>query len=195
MKKLVLTFFIITMICITCVSCKKEDKKEVKPHITQMKSICELATMECYYHNVAKYEKKDVEGILLWKKDKKFWMEYSGTVTVGIDASKLSIEVKDDVVKITIPEAEVLANEVNEEEFNDDSMVVEDGSAKVKAEDQTAALKKAQKNMVKEAKNDTVLLANAQERAKTLLEEYVNNIGNAVGKTYTIEWIEYKEKK
>ncbi len=193
MKKNILTFMIITMICLTCVSCKKEEKKEVKPHITQMKSICELATMECYYHNVAKYEKEDVEGILLWKKDKKFWMEYSGTVTVGIDASKLSIEVKDDIVKITMPEAEVLANEVNEEEFNEDSMVVEDGSAKVKAEDQTAALKKAQKNMVKEAKNDTVLLANAKERAKTLLEEYVNNIGNAVGKNYTIEWVDYKE--
>ena len=158
-----------------------------------IKSICELATMECYYHNVAKYEKEDVEGILLWKKDKKFWMEYSGTVTVGIDASKLSIEVKDDMVRITIPEAEVLANEVNEEEFNEDSMVVEDGSAKVKAEDQTAALKKAQKNMVKEAKNDKVLLANARERAKTLLEEYVNNIGTAVGKNYTIDWVEYKE--
>lgn len=193
MKKIILTFMIITMICLTCVSCKKEEKKEVKPHITQMKSICELATMECYYHNVAKYEKEDVEGILLWKKDKKFWMEYSGTVTVGIDASKLSIEVKDGMVRITIPEAEVLANEVNEEEFNEDSMVVEDGSAKVKAEDQTAALKKAQKNMVKEAKSDKVLLANARERAKTLLEEYVNNIGTAVGKNYTIEWIEYKE--
>ena len=193
MKKIILTFMIITMICLTCVSCKKEEKKEVKPHITQMKSICELATMECYYHNVAKYEKEDVEGILLWKKDKKFWMEYSGTVTVGIDASKLSIEVKDDMVRITIPEAEVLANEVNEEEFNEDSMVVEDGSAKVKAEDQTAALKKAQKNMVKEAKNDKVLLANARERAKTLLEEYVNNIGTAVGKNYTIDWVEYKE--
>ena len=111
-------------------------------------------------------------------------MEYSGTVTVGIDASKLSIEVKGDNVIITIPDAEVLGNEVNEEEFNEDSIVVADGSAKVKAEDQTKALKKAQKNMVREAKNDTALLANAKERAKTLLEEYVNNIGDAVGKKY-----------
>lgn len=192
-KRIVLTLVAITMICLTCVSCKKEETKEIKPHITQMKSICELATMECYYHNVAKYEKKDAEGILLWKKDKKFWMEYSGTVTVGIDASKLSIEVKGDNVIITIPDAEVLGNEVNEEEFNEDSIVVADGSAKVKAEDQTKALKKAQKNMVREAKNDTALLANAKERAKTLLEEYVNNIGDAVGKKYIIEWVDYKE--
>lgn len=192
-KRIVLTLLAITMICLTCVSCKKEETKEIKPHITQMKSICELATMECYYHNVAKYEKKDAEGILLWKKDKKFWMEYSGTVTVGIDASKLSIEVKGDNVIITIPDAEVLGNEVNEEEFNEDSIVVADGSAKVKAEDQTKALKKAQKNMVREAKNDTALLANAKERAKTLLEEYVNNIGDAVGKKYIIEWVDYKE--
>lgn len=191
-KKTILTIICTTMICLTCVSCNKEKTKEVEPQISQMKSICELATMECYYHNVAKYSKENVEGILFWKKDKKFWIEYSGTVTVGIDASKVSIEVKGDNVTITIPDAEVLGNEVNEKEFNEDSIVVEDGSAKVKAEDQTEALKKAQNNMVKEAKKDTVLLANAKDRAKTLLEEYVNNIGQATGHNYKIFWQDYK---
>lgn len=61
-----------------CVSCAK--KQTIKPQVLQMKSICELATMECYYHNVAKYTEEDAEGILFWKKDKKFWIEYSGIV-------------------------------------------------------------------------------------------------------------------
>ena len=38
------------------------------------------------------------------------------------------------------------------------------------------------------ASNDTALLANAQQRAQSLIEDYVNNIGNAVGKKYNIEW-------
>ena len=43
--------------------------------------------------------------------------------------------------------------------------------------------------MKEEAEKDTLLLANAQQRAQKLLEDYVNNIGNCVGKTYNIKWI------
>lgn len=42
--------------------------------------------------------------------------------------------------------------------------------------------------MVKSAEEDTALLANAQQKTKILLEEYINNIGEAVGKNYSIEW-------
>jgi len=39
------------------------------------------------------------------------------------------------------------------------------------------------------ASNDKALLAEAQERAKVLLEDYVTNIGAAVGKEYSVDWI------
>ena len=39
------------------------------------------------------------------------------------------------------------------------------------------------------AAKDKTLLANAQQRAKSLLEEYIKNIGEAVGKEYKIDWI------
>jgi hypothetical protein len=42
--------------------------------------------------------------------------------------------------------------------------------------------------MVNAAANDSVLLASAQQRVQKLLEEYVNNIGKAIGKNYSIEW-------
>lgn len=42
-------------------------KKEVVPQVSQMKSICELATIDCYYHNVAKYSEDDATGVL-WLK-------------------------------------------------------------------------------------------------------------------------------
>ena len=57
------------------------------------------------------------------------------------------------------------------------------------AQHQTEAYKEAQSKMQEEASSDTVLLASAQQRAQKLLEDYVNNIGNCVGKTYKIEWI------
>lgn len=43
--------------------------------------------------------------------------------------------------------------------------------------------------MVLAASQDTSLLASSQQRAQTLLEEYIANIGKAVGKEYSIEWI------
>ena len=55
--------------------------------------------------------------------------------------------------------------------------------------DQTKAYEAAQSNMEKAAEEDSVLLANAQQRAQKLLEDYVNNIGNSIRKEYEINWI------
>lgn len=38
------------------------------------------------------------------------------------------------------------------------------------------------------AEQDSVLLENAKQRAQKLLEDYVNNIGNSIGKSYKIHW-------
>ena len=54
--------------------------------------------------------------------------------------------------------------------------------------DQTKAFAVAQENMVKAASEDSALLASAQQRAQKLLEGYVTNIGNVVGKEYSIKW-------
>ncbi len=185
MKKMMM-LCLVTVILL-CSSCGKKEKP-IEPELSQMKSICELATMDCYYHNVAKYSEKDAQGILWWKKDKKFWIEYDGVVTIGVDASLVNITVKDDKVTITMPSAEVLGCKVDEKTLNENSFVVEKGSADVNAVDQTEAFKLAQKNIKESALKDTVLLKNAQQRAQKLLEDYVHNIGEAVGKEYQIQW-------
>lgn len=188
-RKVILLFLVLTL-SFACISCAKTDeqKRTIEPQVSQMKSICELATMECYYHNVAKYSEKDAEGILFWKKDKRFWVEYSGVVKLGIDVSLVTVEVEEDIVTITIPDATVLGEKVDEASLTKDSYIVDVKSADIDAEDQTKAFRFAQDNMVKAAAEDKALLASAQQRAQTLLEEYVKNIGNAVGKEYSIKW-------
>ncbi len=171
-----------------CCACGKEDV-QIQPQEAQMRSICELATLECYYHNVAKYKEEDAEGILLWKKDKHFWMEYEGVVTLGIDASLVTIDVNGTDVNITMPKARILDCKVNEESLTPDSIIVAKKSADVKAEDQMLAFAEAQGKMQETAAADTTLLANAQQRAQKLLEDYVNNIGKVTGQQYNIKWI------
>ena len=187
MKKY-LSVILIIMICFSSMACAKE-VKNIAPDTARMKSICELAVMECYYHNVAKYKEENATGMLWWEKDRHFWMEYAGIVTIGVDTSLMNIEVEDENVTITIPPAKVLSCKVDETTLTEDSFIVAQNSAKVEAEHQTEAFKSAKDKLESEAKSNFTLLAAAQQRVQKLLEDYVTNIGNSVGKTYKIKWI------
>lgn len=195
MRKTIITGLILVMVL--CSSCQgaQEQVPDTEPQISQMKSICELAAIDCYYHNVAKYKEEDAEGILLWKKDKHFWVEYDGIVTIGIDASLLEIKVKDDNVTISMPPAKVLSCKVDEKALTEDSFVVASDSARIDAKTQTETFKEAQEVMEKSASEDAALLSSAQERVKKLLEDYVKNIGDAVGKKYVVKWVNAENKK
>lgn len=163
--------------------------ENLSPQLTQAQVICKLATVECYYRNVAKYTQEKASGFLWWSKDKRFWIEYTGTVTLGIDASYLNIEVDGDNVTVTLPEAQVLTSKVDETSLTASSVYVDKDSAKITADDQTQAFREAQDKMVERAAKDVTLLANARQRVKQLLTDYINNIGDLVGKSYTITWV------
>lgn len=189
MKKWTL-LLIVTVFLISLTSCGNFETSPaaMEPKTSQMKAICELAVMECYYHNVAKFKKTDTEGILWWQKDKNFWIEYSGIVTLGIDTSLMSVEVNDTQVTITIPEATVLRCTVDSSSLSEESFIVAKDSAKIEADDEVAAFAAAQTYLEESASNDTALLAGAQQRAQGLLEDYIANIGKAVGKEYFVTW-------
>ena len=191
MKKMIALFLALAVI-FGCTACgQKEEVSMVELDVTEMRAICELSVMDCYYHNVAKYFEEDAQkGFLgIGRKDKHFWVEYSGVVQMGIDASLVNIEVEDTLVTITIPEAKVLECTVNSDSLSQDSYIVDTDSAKVKAPDEVLAFAEAQRQLEETAAKDKTLLANAQQRAKSLLEEYIKNIGEAVGKEYKIDWI------
>lgn len=189
MKKII-ALSLILIVLLSCVGCgKQEDKKNMEPQVSQMKAICELAVMDCYYHNVAKYLEEGVEGSLWWKKDKHFWVEYSGVVKLGIDVSLVNIEVTDTQITITLPEAKVLGCKVDSASLNKDSFIIDKDSVEPGADDEVKAFELAQAKLEEMASNDKTLLASAQQRAQALLEDYIYNIGNAVGKNYSIKWV------
>lgn len=193
--KRVFVFGLILIILFACSACATEQEKplELEPKVTQMRAICELAVMDCYYHDVAKVFEEDATGFLFWTKDKHFWVEYSGIVRLGVDISQVSVTVSGTKVTITLPPAKVLDCKVDSSSLNEESFIMAENSAEARAEDTVKALELAQIKMEETASNDKTLLASAQQRAQLLLEEYVNNIGETVGKTYTISWIYINE--
>ena len=189
MKKVYKTIFAVVF-AICCTGCvDRQMKKTESPDFSGISSVCQLATLKCYYHNVAKYELKDAEGFLWWTKDKNFWIEYSGVVTLGVDVSRVTVEVDGTKVTISIPAAEVLSCTVDSSSLTEDSYIVAKDSAAIEAEDEIAAFSVAQADLEATASQDTALLASAQQQAQQLLEDYITNIGKATGKSYTIEWI------
>ncbi|OUP64868.1 hypothetical protein B5F12_04265 [Pseudoflavonifractor sp. An176] len=137
----------------------------------------------------SKIHRRGCGRLLAVEKDKNFWIEYSGVVTLGIDASLVKVEVSGSEVSITIPSASVLNCTVDSSSLTEDSFIVAKNSAKIQAEDEVYAFEAAQTYLEQAAADDTALLASAQQRAQELLEEYITNIGKAVGQEYTIKWI------
>lgn len=165
---------------------------KVEPDFSSINSVCELATLECYYHNVAKYE-VDANGLFKFMGAgyKKIWIEYSGIVKLGIDMNKLHVSEPDEnnVITIKIPDAEIQSVDLDEdsmsEPYTDKGIFT-----KITAEEKTETVAKAQEDMEKTAGENTQMFAQAKERAKAIIEGYIKNMGNELGEEYTVKWVD-----
>ena len=199
-KRLCTVFFILLLVSligcrVTSQSNQEQADKKTEPlNLGQLKSVCELATLECYYHNTAKSSTD--KKILFWNTNKKLWMEYSGIVKIGIDISRLDLDISGQVVTITLPEAKVISCKVDDASLSEDTFYTEQtglGAEPITAQDQTDAFAKAQQTMLEEVEKDESLLFQAQERARTLLLHYVKNIGDTIGIEYEVKWKTFKD--
>lgn len=186
MKKFKLAVAAASLFCIILSGCAA---KHAEPDISQIRSICNLATLECYYHNVAKSDKEADSWL---KKDREFWIEYTGIAKIGIDMSKVNMEISKNTVTVTLPNAELLDIDICEDNTNKISYIVSpDGliKNKITADEQTAAINSAQTEMSESVKNNKTLLFNAQERAKELIGNYIAKMGEISGREYQINWV------
>lgn len=171
----------------------KKKEETIQPEFSAVNQICELATLKCYYHDVAEYEKQP-DGFLpnLFFKYgyKKFWIEYDGIIEVGIDASNVKVNEPDanGLVKIYVPEAKILNVDADLDSMKkpvSDTGIFTD----ITANEESEAFSKAQATMKDNAQNDTNILKQAHDNARELLKQYVIRVGEQTGQTFTVEWI------
>ena len=180
--------FLVGTVVLCLTGCGKETQTADFSGVT---SVCELATLKCYYHNVAKAE-TEASGIFAkWLKTgyKKIWTEYSGIIEYGIDISQVTVSEpdKNGVVTVTMPDAQVLNVDVDEDSLG--TPLTDTGFlTSVTTEEKTTTLAGAQEAMEQQAKENTEMLSQAKARAKTLIEEYIKNVGESIGEEYTVEW-------
>jgi hypothetical protein len=169
---------------------KEKTIEIVEPDLSQIRSICKLATVECYYHNVAKSEKKAGSGLShLGENSRKFWIEYTGTAKLGVDMSRGSIDVDDTVVTVYMPEAEIINIKVDSDSIQNPIMD-KDGWNKnpIDSEDVTGAMETAQTQIKEYIEKDSGLLISAEERAEKLIENYIDQLGEACGVEFTVKF-------
>ena len=81
-RKNIVILIVLLLLVITGCGNKNPD---VKPSLSQVRNISDLATVKAYYHNVAKVEKKKGQGLThLFEVDRKYWIEYTGVVKIDL---------------------------------------------------------------------------------------------------------------
>ena len=160
-----------------------------------VEEICELATLKCYYHNVAEDEIQP-EGPFKWGLFqygyKKFWMEYDGIVKIGVDVNQVQIQepTREGIVRIYVPDAKIL--DISADDSSISNMISDTGvlTSPPNAEEKAKAFAVAQENMRKQAEKDDAILRQARENAKVLLKQYVIHVGEQMGQHYQVEFLD-----
>ena len=157
---------------------------------TKVEKICNLATVEAYYHNVAIREisASSIGKIFGNIGYKKYWLEYDAIVQYGIDAKKVKIEkpnLKNEVI-VHIPEAEILGEPELVIEYIKDPVTDTGFLTSVSGEDKTIAIENSIKELKANANKDNEQLQLARERAKKFFEKYIVNAGKEIGVDYKV---------
>ena len=170
---------------------------------SSVSAIGELASLRNYYHNVVIYQKQegtDIGDVLLWpfnvifrKGYKQFWMEYDGIAELGVDIRTDTIRIYDpdenNVVDIYVPDAKIL--NIGADENTLSNPLDETGLfTSITVKERFDALAASQQEMREKVQNDKASLARAKDNVKTLLKKYVDNLGELMGTSFTINWLD-----
>jgi len=149
----------------------------------RLTDIRELATVTYAYTNMAQFENSsEFYGVTLPFTTKSFILTYDGEIKAGVDLSKAQVETGAASVTVTLPAAEILSHEIDQdsvEVFDEKTSIfnpftVEDYSAFQR--DQAAAMEKKA--------TDRGLLTEAREKAVSAVRELLSQV---IPETYTLK--------
>ena len=182
--------FIVILSMIIMLSACDNKNETLSENIKKLELTGNLVTYEAYFHNVLETTK---ESTSIFKKDRKLFAEYTGTIKLGIDLSKVKIDVQGDTINVLIPKAKIIGEpNVDENDFKKEKFIESEDGFLIKnpitGDDISKAFDDAQSEMKKSAESDEQLLSTAQTRAKIIIEESINQFAGLSSKDYTINW-------
>ncbi len=163
----------------------------IVPDEVQIQSICQLATLQCYYHNVARAVKSPGAGVSHFgETETEFWFEYTAYAELGIDFSQVTMVIVGDQVIVTLPDAhiigqiQVLSDSITDPIYQPNAWYRND--IEITATDVSESMSNANETIRSSIEDDTALLATAKRRAQELIENYINQIAALSGRNYEV---------
>lgn len=171
---------------------KEPVKQAVSPDINNIKQICSMATLKCYYHNVAKSTKTAGTGLLhIGEKERKFWIDYTGVAEISYDISRIRMEQDGKNIIITLPPPDVECT-VDPGSWDESSYIISKDSFfksnPITAADQNQAIQDAQNTMRASVLSNSSILTSAETQAKKLIKNYIDKVGENAKVKYEITW-------
>lgn len=162
------------------------------PELGRIRQICELVTVECTYHNVAKSTKAPGTGLEhIGETERTFWIEYMATAEISYDVGKIAMNVDGSEITITLPRPQVTCK-VDPDSWNENSYVISQDQFiqknPITAADQTKAINLAQAEMIQQIRGNSSLINTAKLQAQELIKNYIDQIGEITGIQYHITW-------
>ena len=197
MKKKVISILLLISILFLA-GCGGRKNELTTEKIKKLELTGNLVTYQAYYHNVIEYDKPVESGIThLLEKERKLFAEYTGTIRLGINLSKVKIEMNGNNINVFIPKAKIIGEpNVDQNDFNAQNFIESKdswiNSNPITADDSASAFDKAQKEMKEIAMNDEELLSQAQQRAKILIEEKIIQLNGLNRNDLNLSW-EYEQ--
>lgn len=162
--------------------------EEIKKHYSfDPKMVGELISLRCTYHNIAVKEEKG--GFLNLKKEN-IWIEYDAIVEVGIDVNQVKIDdpTDDGIVKIYLPPAKIIS--VSEDGSSIQKIVADDSLLnKITTDDERQIIIEANEKLKQDVEKQNII-KQSYESAKEIIEQYVTNVGEMLGKDYKVAWVD-----
>lgn len=171
-----------------------DEQSVIAPDIIQIRSICDLAVMECYYHNLARAKKEAGTGLIHYGEDDKiFWVEYTAQATLGIDASRVEMEIVGNKITVYIPRAGIIGNitidrdSIGEPVYEPNRWYIND--VEITAADVTEAISEANAELEEMIMADSSLIYSAELRTQQLIANYIDQIIALSGQKYDLNFV------
>lgn len=167
----------------------------VIPDVGQIQYICQIATVQCYYHNVATARKQPGSGIAhLGEQETPFWFEYSATATFGIEAGSITMNIEGDEIYVHLPHATILDGAVNVIPDSVSDPVCRPNAwyrndVEITAVDVTNAMSRANDRIYDQIVNDPYIINIADSQAQSLIQNYIDQIVSLSGREYEVHFV------
>ena len=185
-KKIILFIIIIVLIVVIISFIKVHNENRLtittKSSLEKIIEINKLSTIEYTYNAiVAKYKDDEVKD-----DNVEYYVAYNGKVTAGIDFNEVNIDVnyKEKKIYITLPNVEI--HEINVDMGTLDYIYEKNTSEKDSISQE--AYKLCKNDLRERAENETELLVNANENAKSAIEALIKPWIESVDKEFQIEF-------